>query len=92
MNKISPIVLFMMGADASDPCTRLCQFDGPSVCTEGSWTKNGNICHKYLYRASPDNKDYCYHTAASKAICPGNGAPVKVGDVDGLIAHKSGHH
>jgi hypothetical protein len=74
----------------ADKCTDLCQFDGPGVCTDGSWTKNGNICHKYVYRGNPKNMDYCYHTATTREQCPGNGAPVKVEDVDSLIIHKRG--
>jgi hypothetical protein len=74
-----------------DPCKRLCDFDGPAVCTDGSWVKNGNICHKYVYRGDPRNMDYCYHTAASRETCPGNGAPVKVDDVDRLIRNREGN-
>jgi hypothetical protein len=74
----------------ADKCTELCTFDGPSICTDGSWTKNGSICHKYLFKGDPQNKEYCYHTAATKESCPGNGKPVKVEDVDSLIAFKRG--
>jgi hypothetical protein len=89
MKKLAGVFVFFAGV-SGDKCTELCAFDGPSVCTDGSWTKNGNICQKYVYRGSPEKKDYCYHTSTTRETCPGNGLPVKVGDVDGLIAHKSG--
>jgi hypothetical protein len=75
---IVPIVL-------ADPCTRLCEFDGPSVCTGGSYTKNGNTCHRYVYRGDPLFRDYCYHTAATKEVCPSGGASVRPDEVDLII-------
>jgi hypothetical protein len=74
----------------ADPCARLCEFDGPTVCTGGSYTKNGNTCHRYVYRGDPSLKDHCYHTAATKEVCPGGGAPVRPDDVDLLISDKLG--
>jgi hypothetical protein len=80
--------LSIITAVAGDRCTLLCDFDGPAVCTDGSWTKNGNICHKYLFRGNPENNDYCYHTIVTRESCPSNGTPVRVDDVARLIAHK----
>jgi hypothetical protein len=79
----------IVASAAKDPCTRLCEFDGPSICTKGSFTKDGRVCDKYMYRGNPADKDYCYHTSETKRDCPSTGAPVKPEDVEGLIAMKS---
>jgi hypothetical protein len=75
---------------ATDPCKRLCDFDGPAVCTDGSYTKKGNVCDKYLFRGDPKNLDYCYHTKRSRDVCPSNGVPVTTDDVDRLISGRRG--
>jgi hypothetical protein len=74
----------------ADPCTRLCKFDGPEVCTDGSYTKNGDTCHNYVYRGDRLLKDYCYHTHRTKEVCPGSGAPVRPDEVESLISDKRG--
>jgi hypothetical protein len=71
-----------------DPCKRLCDFDGPAICTDGSWTKSSNVCAKYVYRGDPEDLDYCYHTTATKGTCPGHGAPVLSHHVDRIIARR----
>jgi hypothetical protein len=77
-------------ASATDPCQLLCNFDGPTVCTDGSYTKKGNVCDKYLFRGDPKNLDYCYHTKRSRDVCPSNGVPVTADDVDRLISGRRG--
>ena len=80
-------ILFVISATfaSADPCTRLCAFDGPSICTGGSWDKNG-VCHGYMYRGDPARGDYCYHTAETAASCPSSGAThVKTADVAALL-------
>ena len=72
-------------AAALDPCTALCNRDGPSICTGGSWTKGGGICHAYLYRGDSSRGDYCYHTGRTAATCPASGAPVRASDVARLL-------
>jgi hypothetical protein len=71
-----------------DPCTTLCNRDGPTVCTRGSWTQ-GSICKNYLFRGDPSLNDYCYHTAATRDVCPSTGIPVKVSDVPRLLGGAS---
>ena len=80
--------VFLAGAASAavaDPCTRLCNRDGPAVCTGGSWNKNG-VCHSYLFRGEPALGDYCYHTAATADTCPSRGKPVKVADAEAILA------
>ena len=73
-----------VGGSTNDPCSRLCQFDGPQICTGGSWIKGNDICHAYYY-----NEDgHCYHTASTKTTCPASGRPVKGNEVDGIIASR----
>lgn len=69
------------GAAVVDPCTRLCKFDGPTVCTGGSWTKGAGICHAYFHNA----QGHCYHSALTRDTCPSSGRPVRADEVDGLI-------
>ena len=73
------------GAAPRDPCTELCNRNGPAVCTGGSWTKPDGTCQAYLYRGDPSGSDYCYHTAASAATCPGRGRSVRAADVARLL-------
>lgn len=73
----------------SDPCARLCQLDGPIICNDGSYNKNG-VCHRYLFRGDPSLNDYCYHTSATASTCPSSGKPVKFGDAQRLVALKEG--
>jgi hypothetical protein len=67
----------LIGAAVADPCTDLCKWDGPEICTGGSWTKSNGYCHGYLYRGDPVNKDYCYHTALTARSCPSNGVGLR---------------
>jgi hypothetical protein len=73
-----------VGSMGADPCMRLCDQDGPAVCTGGSWSKNG-VCHGYLFRGNPSLKDYCYHTTESAADCPSNGTPLKERDAWNIL-------
>jgi hypothetical protein len=84
--KFAIICSITISASAEDLCARLCILDGPSICTEGSWTKNGDICHRYLFKGDPTNLDYCYHTLETKDSCPSTGVPLRVSDVNGIIA------
>ena len=69
---------------AADPCARLCVVDGPLICTDGSYNKNG-VCHGYLFRGDPSVNDYCYHTSATASTCPSSGKAVKVADAHRLV-------
>ena len=75
-------------AYASDPCSDLCQLDGPTVCTGGSWTKGNSICHGYMYRGNPEDGDYCYHTVFTAVSCPESGVPVKASEARDLIERR----
>ena len=86
--RLTPFLIGTACAAVVDPCTRLCHIDGPTVCTGGSWSKNG-VCHSYVYRGDPALGDYCYHTAATASTCPGSGRSVKVVDVERLIERKT---
>ena len=83
--KITALLLpLVVTGSVGDPCTRLCEIDGPRICTDGSYNKNG-FCHRYLFRGDPALNDYCYHTSATAATCPGSGKPVNVGDAARLL-------
>ncbi len=69
----------------ADPCSLLCERDGPLICNDGSYNKNG-VCHRYLFRGDPSLNDYCYHTKGTAAQCPSSGKPVKVADAERLLA------
>jgi hypothetical protein len=60
----------------SDACADLCARDGPSVCTDGSWDRDG-ICSGY--RLIGDNQ-YCYYTRGSGSACPARGHHLRVED------------
>ena len=91
------LIFVIIGSASSsgiDPCTALCQRDGPAICTGGSWNKNG-ICHAYLFRGDPARGDYCYHTGLTAATCPSSGTPVRIADAVRLLggsAHIYGQH
>jgi hypothetical protein len=78
----------LLNATSVDPCAELCAHDGPSICSGGSWNKNG-LCHRYVFRGDPELMDYCYHTAETAATCPSNGRPVRVTDVARILASGS---
>jgi hypothetical protein len=79
----APILLFgLVGADC---CGDLCVRDGPSVCTNGSWTKSNGDCHGYLFKGDPKDGEYCYHTKETAWVCPSTGTPVKAVDVERLL-------
>lgn len=83
-------VLFLIagGAHASasrGPCTDLCNRDGPSICTGGSWTKPDGSCQAYLFLGPIESGEYCYHTAVSRVSCPSGGAPVMASDATRLL-------
>ena len=71
-----------------DPCSVLCQFDGPAICTGGSWTKDGRVCHAYFFRGERELGDHCYHSSLTSKTCPSNGLPVRPSDVQGLIGQR----
>ena len=55
---------------ASGPCERLCDSDGPLVCSNGSWLRrdsSGNRCHAY-FRLTAGG--HCYHTTETRETCP----------------------
>ncbi len=60
----------LVGTTIADPCTDLCIRDGPSVCTNGSWTQPGGSCFGYVYRGEPFQSEYCYHTPLTAVSCP----------------------
>ena len=68
----------------ADPCSVLCKMDGSTICSGGSWSKNG-ICHAYFLRGDPSLFDHCYHTSRTKESCPSSGTPVKVADAQRII-------
>ena len=76
-------ILFPVVSSSSsvDPCTDLCNFNGPSICSGGSWTKRDNSCHAYVFRGDPALGDYCYHTSATSSYCPASTDPVRPQDV-----------
>ncbi len=81
------LIFLIIGSASSsgmDPCTALCQRDGPAICTGGSWNKNG-ICHAYLFRGDPARGDYCYHTGLTATTCPSSGTPVRIADAVRLL-------
>ena len=82
---LSVLFSVALGAAQNDPCTQLCNHDGPAVCTGGSWTKPDGTCQAYLYRGHFTGNDYCYHTAASAASCPAGGYSVRAVDVHRLM-------
>jgi hypothetical protein len=89
MIKSVTYTLLMGSTYGADPCRRLCEFDGPSICTEGSLTEPGTgRCRKYIYRGDPKNLDYCYQSNSVRGYCPVYGFQVRPEDVDRLIAHK----
>ena len=92
--RFTAVLIGAASAAVADPCTRLCNLDGPAVCTGGSWNKNG-VCHGYFFRWQPEGflfrpkpalDEYCYHTTATAATCSGNGKPVKVADAEAILA------
>jgi hypothetical protein len=82
------ILCFVVAVAAADPCALLCAFDGPLICTGGSWTTRANTCHKYFYKGDREGDDYCYHTAATRETCPASGIPVRPIEVAGLLLLK----
>ena len=72
-----------LAAAPSDLCTQLCDRDGPSVCTGGSWTKPDGTCHAYLFRSSGD---YWYHTSVTASTCQSPAPFVRAEDVARLLA------
>ena len=85
MRFLPVFLLSYASASSQDPCRQLCLRDGPSVCSGGSWTKSGAVCHGYFFRDNPALNDYCYHTSASGSTCPATGAPVRVVDAVRLL-------
>ena len=80
------IVSTALAAASTDLCTQLCDQDGPSVCSGGSWTKPDATCQAYLFRGEPSLNDFCYHTSMTATSCPAGGQPVRVTDVPLLLA------
>jgi hypothetical protein len=78
------VIIGSASSSGMDPCTALCQRDGPAICTGGSWNKNG-ICHAYLFRGDPARGDYFYHTGLTAATCPSSGTPVRIADAVRLL-------
>ena len=80
---VCSIVGFALSSQA-DPCSVLCRLDGRTVCSGGSWSKNG-ICHAYYFRGDPSLVHHCYHTSRTKESCPSSGTPVRLADAQGVI-------
>ena len=78
------LLLAIAGSVGADPCSDLCTRDGPSVCTGGSWNKNG-VCHAYFF-VGDSTTEYCYHSAATASSCPATGNPVKTTDASRLLS------
>ena len=82
--------LLLPFAVMADPCSRLCEIDGPTVCTGGSYNKYG-VCNRYLFLGDPSLNNICYHTSATASTCPSSGKPVSVDDAWRLVELKDGH-
>ncbi len=89
-HKMRSTVLLLISSAVADPCTDLCNRDGPEVCTKGSWTTSEGFCSYYLFRGDPANKDYCYHTAETASICLCTGTGVKPSDAAVLTREEGG--
>ena len=76
----------LAGAGNSDVCTTLCMLDGPSICTEGSWTIPGSICRGYMLPNYPSTDGYCYSTSASGSNCPSSGRPMTLSHAESIVA------
>ena len=74
----------LIGCASADPCRDLCNKDGPTVCTKGSWAEN-RVCRHYFFVGNPSEGRYCYHTKETASTCPGTGQPVAPEDVARLI-------
>jgi len=68
---------------ATNPCQRLCDLDGPDVCTNGSYPRNGDICHAYFRLP---NNGHCYHTSATQQTCPAHLPPLTVQEASAIVA------
>jgi hypothetical protein len=88
---ILTIGLFFGSTKGADPCTLLCDHEGPAVCTRGSWAKNG-VCHGYYFVNHPSLLHHCYHTSESARACPDQEkTPLTVKDAsDFLTRYRSG--
>jgi hypothetical protein len=83
--KIFVFYILLVGANA-DPCTDLCARDGPTVCTNGSWTKSNGECHGYLHK----DDGICYHTKESASECPKEGKSLKAEEAEKILAFRKG--
>lgn len=76
-------------ASNQDPCTELCRSDGPSICTGGSWNKNG-VCHGYHFIGSPAEGRHCYHNSATAQWCLSSSPAVRPADVARILGQRRG--
>ena len=77
------VLLFIQPIASSNPCQRLCEMDGPIICTNGSYERNGGICHAYFRLG--DN-GHCYHTVATQRSCPSSLPPLTVREAEVIVS------
>ena len=66
-------------------CERLCDADGPDVCTEGSKLIRG-ICTNYYFQSDVIGAEYCYKSRLTRPKkCRVTEYPVRVTDVPRLL-------
>ena len=86
MKSLSLFAIVFIGY-ASDPCLRLCDMDGPDVCTNGSYARDGHICHAYFRVGS---NGHCYHTSATRDTCPASLPPLTVREAEAIVSSGGG--
>ena len=80
------IVSFVTVTLASDPCQRLCETDGPVICTDGS-SSRGDVCHAY-FRINCD--EHCYRNAETRETCPDTLPELTVAQAEAILASRRG--
>jgi len=87
MRTIILILTLALSATCSNPCQRLCDLDGHNVCTNGSYPRNGGICHAYFRMP---NNGHCYHTTTTQHTCPASLPPLTVQEAEAIVASSEG--
>ena len=67
--------LSLTGLAMADPCQKLCEFEGPILCPNGS-SLNGGVCENYFYAGGPLERRYCYSAPEWESHCPRRWNPV----------------
>jgi len=70
-------------AIASNPCSQLCQLDGPSICNNGSYPTEDGLSHAYFLEPSGE---HCSHNSQTGAACPESLAAVREDAAATLVA------